>query len=161
MRRRFWIVWATRDARRRWRQVVSIAILIGLGTGMYSSMSSMSRWRVASADASYAQLRMHDLRVSLAEATYVPAGSLESALASLPNRDSVTAEERLVVPTQVDASRRGRDILVPGRIVGAAVKPSVDQLAIERGRPLTRADRGQPDAVLERNFATHYKLPAD
>jgi putative ABC transport system permease protein len=60
-----WIRWALRDARKRWLQVTSIGLLLALGVGMYSAMSSMSGWRTASADASFVALRMHDLRVSL------------------------------------------------------------------------------------------------
>ena len=50
-------------------QVLSIALLLALGVGMYAAMSSMSAWRVDSADASFAALRMHDLRVALVEGT--------------------------------------------------------------------------------------------
>ena len=157
-RARFWVRWATRDARRHVWQVASIALLIALGTGMYTAMSSMSRWRVHSADASYAQLRMHDLRASLAEASYVPAGSLERAVRGA---DGVAvAEERLVVATQVDASVPGQDIVVPGRVVGAPVAPEVDRTAVEHGRRLVRGDEGAARVLLERNFAAHYGLPA-
>ena len=157
-RARFWMAWAGRDARRRWIQVVSIAVLIGLGTGMYASMSSMSRWRVASADASYAALRMHDLRVTLAEASYAPAGSLRRALEQVPATVHVrAAEERLVVPTQVDASVRGRSIIVPGRIVGAPLDAAVDRVAVPEGRS---PDRDPGAVLIERNFAAHYDLPA-
>ena len=62
-RARLWLTWALRDARSRWAQITSIGLLLALGVGMYSAMSSMSTWRTASADASFAALRMHDLRV--------------------------------------------------------------------------------------------------
>ena len=158
-RTRLWVVWATRDARRRWLQVLSIALLVALGTGMYSAMSSMSRWRVASADASYALLRMHDLRVALADASYAREGSLLAALQRIPDRRYVrAAEERLVQPTQVDASLPGKSIIVPGRIVGAPVRAAVDRTAVDSGRALSAADAGRPLVALERNFATHYDL---
>ena len=85
-RLRLWMRWALRDARRRWVQVISIALLLALGVGMYAAMSSMSGWRTASADASFAALRLHDLRVSLVEGSYVGAGRLRAALASIPGR---------------------------------------------------------------------------
>src|SRR5512145_3145555 len=114
-RARLWIRWAVRDARRRWLQVVSIALLLALGVGMYGAMSSMSVWRVDSADASFAALRMHDLRVSLVEGSTAPEGALRSALARSGARGAVgAAAERLVVSTQVDASNGGRTIIVPG-----------------------------------------------
>lgn len=158
---RLWASWALRDARRRWVQVISIGLLLALGVGMYSAMSSMGAWRTASADASFAALRSHDLRVSLVPGSYVNAGRLRGALAGIPDLASVSAaEERLVVPTQVDASHGRRSIIVPGRIVGMPVSPTVDQLASVRGRPLQPADDGRTIVELERNFAKHYGLPA-
>ncbi|MHB1567689.1 MAG: FtsX-like permease family protein [Solirubrobacteraceae bacterium] len=160
-RLRLWTTWALRDARRRWLQVVSIGLLLALGVGMYSAMSSMAQWRTASADASFAALRYHDLRVSLVQGSYVQAGRLAAALARIPDRRLVTAsEERLVVPTQVDASNANRSIIVPGRIVGMPIRANVDRLATVRGRPLGPADSGRPVVELERNFAKHYGLPA-
>lgn len=160
-RTRLWVVWAARDARRRWIQVLSIALLVALGTGMYSAMSSMSRWRVASADASYALLRMHDLRVALTDASYARQGSLLAAIRRIPDRKYVqAAEERLVQPTQVDASRGRTSIIVPGRMVGVRSGAAVDRTAIDSGRALTPADNGRPVVTLERNFASHYGLPA-
>jgi putative ABC transport system permease protein len=139
-------------------QVVSIGLLLALGVGMYSAMSSMAGWRIASADASFAALRAHDLRVTLVTGSYTRAGRLQAALARIPDRGLVTAaEERLVVPTQVDASRRGQSIIVPGRIVGMPVHPTVDGLATVRGQGL---QAGRSGVELERNFAKHYGLPA-
>ena len=158
---RLWVRWALRDARRRWLQVISIGLLLALGVGMYSAMSSMAGWRTASADASFAALRSHDLRVSLVAGSYANAGGLSAALAGIPDRRLVTAaEERLVVPTQVDASNGRRTVIVPGRIVGMPTEPSVDRLASVRGRALQPADDGRLVAELERNFAKHYSLPA-
>jgi putative ABC transport system permease protein len=118
-RARFWVRWALRDARRHRLQVLSIALLLALGVGMYAAMSSMSVWRVDSADSSFAALHMHDLRVSLVEGSTTRKGALRSALAgSGAVDDVVAAAERLVVSTQVDASIGGRTIIVPGRIVG-------------------------------------------
>ena len=108
-RARLWTTWALRDARKRWLQLASIGLLLALGVGMYSAMSSMKSWRTASADASFAALRMHDLRVSLAAGSYVPAGTLNRALQALPDRSHVaTAEERLVASLQVETSRGDR-----------------------------------------------------
>ena len=155
-RARFWIRWALRDARRQRVQVLSIALLLALGVGMYAAMSSMSVWRVDSADSSFAALRMHDLRVSLVEGSMAPEGALRSALArSAARRDVAAAAERLVVSTQVDASAGGRTIIVPGRIVGAAQDADVDTLDIRAGRPA-----GAGEVVIEHNFARHYDLPA-
>ena len=160
-RARLWLSWALRDARRRWLQIGSIGLLLALGVGMYSAMSSMSGWRTASADASFAALRMHDLRVSLAPGSYVSEGKLSGALAQIRDRSLVTgADERLVISTQVDASRGNKSIIVPGRIVGERMNASVDRTDAVRGRALGFSDSGQPVVELEHNFAKHYKLPA-
>ena len=71
--------WALRDARRGWLQVTSIGLLLALGVGMYSAMSSMAGWRTASADASFAALRCHDLRVLLVSGSYANTGQLSAA----------------------------------------------------------------------------------
>ena len=125
---------------------------------MYSAMSSMAGWRTASADASFAALRAHDLRVALVAGSYAEAGHLRSALARIPDSRLVNAaEERLVVPTQVDATYGHQSIIVPGRIVGMPADPSVDRLATVRGRSF---QAGRPGVELERNFAKRYALPA-
>ena len=134
-RARLWIRWAVRDARRQRLQVLSIALLLALGVGMYAAMSSMSVWRVNSADASFAASRMHDLRVALVEGSTAPEGVLRSALArSAASRDVTAAAERLVVSTQVNASTPGRTITVPGRIVGSPATAEIDKLHVRRGR---------------------------
>ncbi len=151
----FWLRWARRDARRHLWQLLSIAALLALGIGMYSAMSSMTIWRRASADRSFATLRMHDLRVSLAEGATARQGRLQDAVAaSAAARQVGAAQERLVVSTQVDASHAGKAIIVPGRLVGADLRGRVDRVDLANGRlPPTGA------VVLERNFARHYKLP--
>ena len=153
-RARFWTRWALRDARRHLLQLLSIAVLLGLGVGMYAAMSSMSVWRVDSADASFAVLRMHDLRVTLAEGGTAREGALTAALAhGDAGGDVLASAERLVLPTQVDASRRGRTVIVPGRIVGAPAGSAVDTLSLRTGRLPAGGS-----VALERNFAEHYGL---
>ena len=151
-RARLWIRWALRDARRHRLQVLSIALLLALGVGMYAAMSSMSVWRVDSADASFAALRMHDLRVSLAEGSTAPEGALRSALARSDARGGCRARRPSgsSCSTQVDASTGGRTIIVPGRIVGTPPGAEVDTLDVARRRaPADAAAR----VALEHNFA--------
>jgi putative ABC transport system permease protein len=160
-RARLWAVWALRDARRRGLQVVSIGLLLALGVGMYTALTSMSSWRTRSADASLAASRMHDLRVALVPGSVVAEGALRGALDGIPGRAAVVgADERLVVPTQVDASTRTRSIRVSGRLVGMPVAAQVDLLSPTAGRALRGSDAGSPVAELERAFARHYDLPA-
>jgi putative ABC transport system permease protein len=160
-RARLWIRWTLRDARRHRAQVLSIALLLALGIGMYAAMSSMSIWRVQSADASFAALRMHDLRVALVGTGTVRTGALRAALTdSGASGDVAAARERLVVATQVDASRRGATVIVPGRIVGTAPGGGVDQIALRGGAAPSEAAGEHAQVALEHNFARHYDLPA-
>lgn len=165
----FWFTlrWAARDLRRRWAQVLAIALIIGIGTGVYAGLGSTAEWRRQSNDASFALLHMYDLRVTTAEGVDAPAGEMAAVLGTLPDPAIVaTAEERLVVDTQVDASTADESILVPGRIVGMDLSdggPHVNSLQVPDGdgRALTEADIGRPVVVLERNFADFYGLPPD
>jgi putative ABC transport system permease protein len=145
--------------------VVVIALIIAIGTGAYSALGSTAAWRRQSNDESFAQLHMYDLRVKAADGVDAAAGEMLAVLETLPDRTIVdVAEERLVAPTQVDASTDDEAILVPGRIVGMDLTdegPHVNSIDVGTGRPLTSADAGEPVVLLERNFADFYDLPAD
>ncbi len=164
MRPLFTLRWAARDLRRRWPQVVVIALIISIGTGAYAALGSTATWRRESNDASFGMLHMYDLRVKAAEGTDAATGEMLAVLHDLPDPGIVaTAEERLVVPTQVDASAGGRTILVPGRIIGMDLAdggPHVNDVYVgaAQGRDLTSADDRAPVALLERNFADFYGL---
>jgi putative ABC transport system permease protein len=158
----FWVRWSLRDLRRRWQLVLAIALLIAMGTGLATGLGSMESWRVRSADASYAALHAHDLRVTLSEGSYVPTGTLGravrgSAVARLVDR----AEERLVVGTQVDASSEGRVVLTAARMIGVplddADSPVVDALSIDRGHGLVEGSDG---VVVESKYADYHGLRA-
>jgi putative ABC transport system permease protein len=156
--------WTLRDLRRRWLQVGAIALVLGIGTGVYAGLGSTAAWRTESNDASFSQLRMYDVRVRAAEGVDTSAGSMKAALAALPDPGVViAADERLVLPTQIDASRSRETILVPGRIVGMDLSsgdPRVNRVhvAAGQGRALEAKDIGEDVVVLERNFAEFYDL---
>jgi putative ABC transport system permease protein len=161
----FLLRWAARDLRRRWLQVAAIALVIAIGTGVYSALGSTSAWRRESNDASFAALGMYDLRVRAADGADAPAGAMRSVLDALPDPSIVSAaEERLIERTQVDASHGGATILVPGRLIGVDVArggPHVNGLYVAsgHGRSLTAADAAADDVVvLERNFADFHDL---
>ncbi len=155
-----WLRWSWRDLRARWPQVLAIALVIGLGTGSYSGLSSVTRWRRASSDAGYAQLKHHDLRVQVAQESSVPQGSLLAVARTIPGATAITAaEERISAPIQVDASDGERTIIVPGRLYGGPVPSTVDVPFVREGDALTAIDAGQPRILLEYNFARHYDLP--
>lgn len=158
-----WLRWSWRDLKSRWIQVAAIALVIALGTGSYAGLSSVTEWRRASTDDGYARLHMHDLRVELAQGSTLPQGSLLDVAVALGEGVVDRAEERLVLPTQVDASTPDQAILVPGSIYGVSVAqggPGVDGLFVHLGRELSADDAGQPVAVLERHFGKYYDLPA-
>src|SRR5688572_19563251 len=143
----FLLRWSARDLRRRWLQVAAIALIIAIGTGIYSALGSTATWRRESNDASFAALGMYDLRVKTADGVDAPVGAMLAALHSLPAGMVDDAEERLVAPTQVDASTGDQPVLVPGRIVGVDVTangPHLNQVWVDNGdgRTLTMADAG-------------------
>ena len=165
MRPLFLLRWSARDLRRRWLQVIAIALIIAVGTGVYSALGSTATWRQESNDASFEALAMYDVRVKVAEGVDAAAGSMRAVLDRLPDPSLIAdAEERLVVPTQVDASTPDKQILVPGRIIGVDVRdggPRINKVWVARGdgRTLTDGDATANTAVLEDNFASFYGLP--
>ncbi|MGV3760185.1 MAG: ABC transporter permease, partial [Actinomycetota bacterium] len=164
MGRLFTLRWAARDLRRRWPQVVAIALIIAIGTGAYSALGSTATWRRQSNDASFELLQMYDLRVRATEGVDAATGDMLAALERLPDPAVIAvAEERLVAATQVDASTPDESILVPGRIIGMDLDdggPHVNAVAVEPGdgRALTADDAGRPIVLLERGFADFYDL---
>jgi putative ABC transport system permease protein len=163
----FVLRWAARDLRRRWVQIVVIALIISIGTGVYSALGSTAMWRRQSNDESFGLLHMYDLRVKAAEGADAATGEMLAVLDRLPDPGIVaSAEERFITPTQVDASTTGQPILVPGRIVGmdlAAGGPHVNDVYVAdgNGRDLTAADDGAPVGLVEQNFADYYDLPPE
>jgi putative ABC transport system permease protein len=157
--------WAVRDLRARWLQVAAIALIIGIGTGVYAALGSTAEWRRQSNDASFELLGMYDLRVQAAPGAEALTGELLAVLDRLPDPGIVVAaEERLVLPTQVDASTGDEAVLVPGRMVGVDVRsggPNVNAVHVSdgRGRTLRETDDGHPVAVLEQKFADFHDLP--
>ncbi len=156
-----WLRWSWRDLRARWVQVATIALILALGSGAYAGLASTGAWRQESADASYAALDMYDVRAELSPGSLVPQGTLTALLEGVDLGVAVTAaEERLIVPVQLDASTPFEMILVRGAIIGvplADAGPAVNGFHVRQGRSLTAADT---DAVLiEANFAEFYELP--
>jgi len=149
--RGLWLRWSWRDLRRRKGLVVTIALIIAIGTGSYAGLGGTSQWRLASNDASYAALQVHDLRVTLPIGASVPAGTLASMARQLPHASDIAAsQERLVQPIEVDASHDGETILVAGSVVGAS-GTGVDDVWVADGRP---------GVVLEKKFADRKSLPS-
>jgi putative ABC transport system permease protein len=158
--------WSWRDLRARWLQVAAIALIIGIGSGTYSGLTSVSSWRTSSYDASYRALHMYDLRVELADGSYADADALVAAVRDIESASDLDdIEARLIEPTQVDASTSDELVLVPGRIVGVDVRdggPHVNGVEPLAGRGLRDADDGANVAVLDEHFADEHGIdPGD
>ena len=173
---RLLLTWSLRDLKSRWIQVVTIALVIGLGIGSFASFNSLTAWRLASNDASFEATRMYDLKIGLSDGSYVEQGRMTEVVNSIPSASSIVAtQERLIVPTLLEVvsdaemeRERGDPngiLLVPGRIVGMDVSqpegPGVTRLHIVEGRNLTPADAGEPIVVLESKFADSHDLPTE
>jgi putative ABC transport system permease protein len=160
-----WMRWSWCDLRSRWVQVVVIALIIALGVGAYSGLSSNTRWRQITADNAYDVLNMYDLRVELADGSAVEAGSLLAVVADAdPNGVVADAEERLRVPNQVATSTADGEVVVRGEVIGVPLAdggPNINSIHASEGRSLDERDRGQPTSLVERNFAVYYDLPAE
>ena len=152
--------WSWRDLRSRWLQVTAIALIIGIGSGVYSGLTSVSEWRWTSYDASYAALDMFDLRVELADGAYADAEELAQAVEGIEAAAGLDrVEARLTEPTQVDASTADDQVLVPGRIVGVQTAdggPGVSGIEVVEGQALGPADirdDGDPVVLIDEPFA--------
>lgn len=158
-----WLRWSLRDLRRRWLQVVSIALTLALGIGTYAALGSTKEWRRQSNDASFAALHMHDLRVALTAGSTAPQGRLLEVLRSIPGAGDVTrARERLLVPTQVAAGAGRAEVVVPATVVGhrQLTGATVDGLYVAAGARPTSPTGGPPEVVLEQKFADAHGLPS-
>ena len=168
MRRlRFWLRWSLRDLRQRWVLVLTLALVVALATGVAAGLGSMETWRIRSNDTSFALLHMHDLRVSLTAEGSVEEGALAAAATAIPERELIAAtQERLITPTQVEASVPSGSVLVPGKLVGvplAGADSSIDTRFVQKGRDLRPSDTGHAIAVVEGNFGEHHgvTIPSD
>ncbi|MEA2009317.1 MAG: FtsX-like permease family protein [Actinomycetota bacterium] len=157
-----WLKWSLRDLRSRWVQVVVISLIIALGVGAYSGLTSTTKWRKATADNGYDVLNMYDLRVQLADDSVVDAGSMLEVVAGADAGGVVAvAEERLQVPNQVATVTQDGDVVVRGVVIGVPLEndgPNVNSIHVDEGRDLDEGDRGQSTALIERNFALYYGL---
>ena len=160
-----WLKWSWRDLRSRWVQVVVISLIIALGVGAYSGLTSTTKWRKATADNGYELLNMYDLRVQLADGSAVDAGSMLAVVADADTEGVVAvAEERLQVPNQVATVTQDGDVVVRGVVIGVPLEsggPNIGSIHVDEGRSLDEDDRGQPTALIERNFALYYDLSSE
>ncbi len=155
--------WSWRDLRKYWVKVIAIALVIGIGTGAYAGLTSTANWRRDSNEASMELLNMYDVRFELATDSSVGVGELAAAAAGIEHAAWIEGTvERLIRPTQVDASAAEDTVLVPGEIVGVDISnggPAINGWYTEVGDGLAADDAGQPTVLLEEGFAFHNDLP--
>ena len=152
--------WALRDAKSRWVQVVGIAFMIAIGTGMFAGLSSVTQWRFASNDASLALTNMYDIRARPSGDGFLPQGSLAAIAEGIDGVESV--EERLISPSQVEVDTGDGSIFVRARVIGVDMSdggPSVNGVELITGREIEEAEFGEPVVLIERNFGVFYELP--
>ena len=157
-----WLRWSIRDLRARWPLVVALGLTIALGTGAYAGLTSTSTWARMSYDESYARTAMADIHVALPAGSLLPSGTLRDRVTAVLGPDVAHIEERLVLPTQVDASVAEQTVLVPGALIGVDVAddgPHVDRLSIRAGRGFASNDDGADRAILEWKFGRAHGLP--
>ncbi|MBI5311004.1 MAG: FtsX-like permease family protein [Actinobacteria bacterium] len=161
---RFWLRWSARDLRRRWLQVLATAGVIAIGVAVYAGLGGMREFREQSAARSFEALKFHDLRVTLPDGSFAKSGEIESAArASGPElKRALVAQERLLVPTQIDGRPAGKDILTPGLLIGLPVSGEtagkVDTVRAIRGKGMP-SDPTSRNAVIDRSYANFYDLP--
>lgn len=161
MRVAFWLRWSLRDLRGRLPQVVAIAAIIALGSGIFAGLGSTSAWRLQSLDASFARLLAHDIEVASLPGFYVPQDELLSAVRSAGGPGESAAEVRLVADLPVRAGKGGQ-IPAAGVIVGVDLtRPVViDRWKVTAGRSLGPGDAQGSSVLLDEHFARAHHLPA-
>ena len=152
--------WAFRDAKARWVQVVGIALMIAIGTGLFAGLSSFTHWRIISNEESLQLTNMYDVRARLGEDGFLPQGSLSALAEGIDGVEA--AEERLISNTQAEVDTANGPILVRARIIGVDMAdggPDVNGVEVIAGRGIREAEFGDSVVLIERNFGVYYELP--
>ncbi|HTN79369.1 MAG TPA: FtsX-like permease family protein [Acidimicrobiales bacterium] len=158
----FWVRWSWRDLRRRATQVFAIAAILGLGSAIYSGLTSTSSWRRASLDASLEALAIHDIRVEVLGDLVTTAEPLVSTITASVGPAATDIESRLIVRSPVTATAPpGELIPAAGEVVGVDLSspPAVDRWTVVTGRDLQASDTGSAVALLDLHFARAHDLP--
>ncbi|MFW9992651.1 MAG: FtsX-like permease family protein [Candidatus Odinarchaeota archaeon] len=160
--------WSFRDLKQRKIQVLAIIVIIGLGTGVYTGLSSTTPWRWNAFNSSNEVLRMFDLKISLLPGSWIKQDDFSDIITNnLAHGNWIDAlEYRLTFPTTVNASTTNQTILVNGRIIGINVTGGSDNLNVNKihitnGRHLLSTETRGNVCLLEHNFASYYDLKPD
>ena len=156
--------WSFRDLKQRKIQVLAIAIILGLGTGLYTGLSSSTPWRERGFEESNKDLNMFDLKMNLLPGSWILQSELSSTLQNLSHKDWIDAQEyRVNFPTTVNASTSNQTILVNGRVIGINISDGsqnldVNGIHITDGRHIKPLETEDNVCLVEYNFADYYDL---
>ncbi|MFX0125967.1 MAG: ABC transporter permease, partial [Candidatus Hodarchaeota archaeon] len=156
--------WSFRDLKQRKIQVIAIALIIGLGTGIYTGLSSTTTWRENAFNQSNELLNMFDLKMSLFPGSWIQQSELASAIQNLPHKDWINAiEYRISFQTTVNVSTTNQTILVNGRIIGINVSEgsealNVNGIHVTDGRHIKPSETAANVCLVEHNFANYHNL---
>ncbi|WP_455463826.1 ABC transporter permease [Candidatus Hodarchaeum mangrovi] len=157
--------WSFRDLKQRKIQVIAIILIIGLGTGIYTGLSSTTPWRWNAFNSSNDLLKMFDLKISLLPGSWIKQDDFSAIISNnLTHGNWIDAlEYRLTFPTTVNASTSNQTILVNGRIIGINVTEGSDHLNVNKvhitnGRHIQFTETRGNVCLLEHNFVSYYDL---
>ena len=157
--------WSFRDLKQRKIQVIAIILIIGLGTGIYTGLSSTTPWRWNAFNSSNDLLKMFDLKISLLPGSWIKQDEFSNIISNnLTHGNWIDAlEYRLTFPTTVNASTSNQTILVNGRIIGINVTEGSDNLNVNKiyitdGRQIKSNETRANVCLLEHNFVSYYNL---
>ena len=167
----FTLRWAARDLRRRWLQVVAIALIIAIGTGVYAGARQHRRRGAGSRTTQSFALLAHVRPAGDGRrgGRRRRPGEMLAVLDDAPRPGHRRPRPRSASSPTPRSTRRTADqtILVPGRVVGMDLAdggPTSTACTWPRatgGRSPTD-DAGQRRwSLLERNFADFYDLPPE
>ena len=157
----FWLRWSWRDLRRRLFQVIAIAAIVALGSGLYAGLASTSMWRKKSLDTTFSRLAAHDIDVSATAGLSGPASRLLNAVRSSGGTGISAAASRLVADLPVRAGNDGR-VPAAGVIVGVDVSQpvTIDRWRVTAGTSIGPTDANRDVVLLDEHFARAHHLPA-
>ena len=156
----FWLRWSLRDLRGRLVQVVAIAAIIALGSGIYAGLGSTSAWRRQSLDVSFARLAAHDIEVAPVTGFFVPRDQLLGAVRSAGDPAPGTVEARLVADLPVRVGKGGQ-IPAAGVVIGVdlAHPIAIDRWKVTAGHSIGAGDAQGTSVLLDEHFTHAHHLP--
>lgn len=157
----FWLRWSGRDLRKRVWQVVAIAAIIALGSGIYAGLASTSAWRRQSLNATFARLAVHDIDVRAVSGFSAPENQFLTAVRIAGGTGVAATQARLVANLPVRAGPGG-SIPAAGVVIGVDLSRPVriDRWAVTAGAPIGPAASDGGAVLLDKHFTQAHDLPS-